>query len=65
MKRNWNNMIARYNIYFNATQKLGAAVNNLAEKQKDDFEKYLNVYPYGSTYGRSNEKSFQGDSKQT
>ncbi len=48
MKRNWNNMIARYNIYFNATQKLDAAVNNLAEKQKDDFEKYLNVYPYGS-----------------
>ncbi|MBT8326651.1 MAG: tetratricopeptide repeat protein, partial [Bacteroidia bacterium] len=48
MKRNWNNMIARYNIYFNATQKLDAAVNNLAEKQKDDFEKYLSVYPYGN-----------------
>ena len=39
LKRNWDNMIARYNIYFNATQKLESSVSKLADKQKDDFEK--------------------------
>jgi tetratricopeptide (TPR) repeat protein len=48
LKRNWDNMIARYNIYFNATQKLESSVSKLADKQKDDFEKYLKVYPYGT-----------------
>jgi TolA-binding protein len=48
VKRSWNNMIARYNIYFNAQQKLQASVKNLSEKQKDYFEDYLSVYPYGT-----------------
>ncbi|MEY2924380.1 MAG: hypothetical protein RLZZ337_928, partial [Bacteroidota bacterium] len=48
LKRNWDNIIARFNIYFNATQKLESSVNNLANKQKDDFEKFLKVYPYGT-----------------
>lgn len=48
LKRNWDNMIARFNIYFNATQKLQSGVNDLAKKQKDDFEKLLRVYPYGT-----------------
>ncbi len=41
-------MIARYNIYFNAQQKLQSAVNNLSAKQKDEFNEFLSVYPYGT-----------------
>ena len=43
LKRNWNNMIARFNIYFNATQKLDAAVDNLATKQADDFNETIDI----------------------
>ena len=32
-------MIARFNIYFNATQKMEVALDGLAKKQKDDFAK--------------------------
>ena len=39
LKKNWNNMIARFNIYFNATQKMDAALDGLAKKQKDNLEK--------------------------
>jgi TolA-binding protein len=48
LKRNWNNMVARFNIYFNATQKLDAAVDNLATKQLDDFNEVIAIYPYGT-----------------
>ena len=48
LKRGWDNMIARYNIYFNATTKFDAATSDLFEKHKDDFETFLEVYPYGS-----------------
>ncbi|MFY0644882.1 MAG: tetratricopeptide repeat protein [Bacteroidia bacterium] len=48
LKRGWDNMIARYNIYFNATTKFDAATANLFEGHKDDFETFLDVYPYGS-----------------
>lgn len=48
LKRNWNNMVARFNIYFNATQKLNAGVASLADKHKDDFNEVIDVYPYGN-----------------
>lgn len=48
LKRNWNDMIARFNIYFNATQKMDAALADLAKKQKDDFNEIIDVYPYGT-----------------
>lgn len=48
LKRNWNNMIARYNIYFNAQQKLDKAVRTIAQGHKDDFEKIIPIYPYGT-----------------
>jgi tetratricopeptide (TPR) repeat protein len=47
-KRNWNNMIARYNIYFNADQKMQAALADLALKQSDDFNTIIPIYPYGT-----------------
>ena len=48
LKRNWNNMVARFNIYFNATQKLDATVDDLATKQVDDFNEIIDIYPYGT-----------------
>lgn len=48
LKRSWGNMIARFNIYFNATQKMEVALDGLAKKQKDDFAKIIDVYPYGT-----------------
>ncbi len=49
VKKNWNNMIARFNIYFNADQKMNTALVDLASKQKDDFSDYISVYPYGTS----------------
>jgi len=48
IKTNWNNMIAHYNIYFNAEQKLESCVSNLAKKHQDDFNNVIDVFPYGS-----------------
>jgi TolA-binding protein len=48
LKRNWNDMIARFNIYFNATQKLLIAEDNLASKQKDNFNEVMDLFPYGA-----------------
>lgn len=47
LKRNWNNMIARFNIYFNATQRLQAAEASLSTKQKDNFNEIIDLFPYG------------------
>ena len=41
-------MIAHYNIYFNAEQKLESCVSNLAKKHKDDFNRVIDVFPYGT-----------------
>ena len=48
IKKSWNNMVAHYNSYFNAEQKLEACMSRLADKQKDDFNSIINVFPYGS-----------------
>ena len=47
LKRKWNDMIARYNIYFNAKQMFEKSTTDLFERQVDDFEDFLEVYPYG------------------
>lgn len=41
-------MIARFNIYFNATQKMESALNGLADKHVDAFDGFIDIYPYGS-----------------
>ena len=41
-------MVAHYNIYFNAQQKLESCISRLADKQKDDFNSIIDVFPYGS-----------------
>lgn len=62
LKRNWNNMIARFNIYFNAEQKLEASVAQLSEKQVDDFNEILPIYPYGS---EADAKALRGAMEET
>lgn len=62
LKRNWNNMIARFNIYFNATQKLERGMKTLADKQKDDFNETIDVYPYGT---EADAKSMKGAMEET
>lgn len=46
-RRNWNNMVSRYNVYFHAQKKLNESVEDLMAMHKDDFSKPIEVYPYG------------------
>lgn len=48
IKTSWNNMVAHYNIYFNAEQKLESCVSSLAKKHQDDFNSIIDVFPYGT-----------------
>ncbi len=48
VKKNWDNMIARFNIYFNADQKMQTALADLALKQKDEFLDFISIFPYGT-----------------
>lgn len=48
LKRAWNNTIARYNIYFNATQKLEKAKKSIAQNHLEDFSKILSIFQYGT-----------------
>lgn len=45
--RNYQNTIARYNVYYNGTEKLKEGVQTLALNHKDDYDKVLDVFPYG------------------
>ncbi len=45
--RNYQNTVARYNIYYNGTEKLKEGVQTLALNHKDDYNKVLDVFPYG------------------
>lgn len=48
LKKKWSNMIARYNIYFNANEKFNSEVESLADKHVDDFTEIIDVLPYGT-----------------
>lgn len=45
--RKYQNMIARYNVYYNGTEKLKEAKANLALNHKDNYDQVLDVFPYG------------------
>ncbi len=47
LKRAWNNMLARFNTYYNAEQILDDAIFQLEEAHKDDFTKVIPVFPEG------------------
>lgn len=46
--RNWQNMIARYNVYYNGTEKLKEAKATLALNHEDNYDQVLDVFPYGT-----------------
>ena len=46
LRRNWNNMVAHYNVYFHGQKMLNEAVEDLIVVHKDDFSKPIEVYPY-------------------
>ena len=46
MRRNWNNMIAHYNVYYHGEKLLNESIEDLANIHKDDFNKPIEVYPY-------------------
>lgn len=48
IKKSWNNMVAHFNIYFNAEQKLNASIERLADNHKDDFNRVIDIFPYGT-----------------
>lgn len=45
--RNYQNMVARYNVYYNGEVKLQEAIDNLALNHKDNYNEILDVFPYG------------------
>ncbi|MCC6722333.1 MAG: tetratricopeptide repeat protein [Bacteroidia bacterium] len=47
LRRNWNNMVSRYNVYFHAQKKLNETIEDLVLLHKDDFSKPIQVFPYG------------------
>ncbi len=55
LNRKYQNMVARYNVYFNGTQKLNETLLQLEKSHKDDFSKVLDVYPYGSEQDRKSQ----------
>ncbi|MGV3596373.1 MAG: tetratricopeptide repeat protein [Bacteroidota bacterium] len=45
--RKYQNMVSRYNIYYNGTEKLKEVQFNLALNHKDNYTEVLDVFPYG------------------
>lgn len=46
LRRNWTNMVARYNVYYHGQKILDETVQDLVLLHKDDFNKPIEVYPY-------------------
>ncbi|TNE82138.1 MAG: tetratricopeptide repeat protein [Bacteroidetes bacterium] len=57
MNRNYQNMVARFNVYFNGNERLDDAVKGLEKSHKDDYKQILEVYPYATEESR---KSLSG-----
>jgi tetratricopeptide (TPR) repeat protein len=45
--RNYQNTVARYNVYYNGTEKLKEVKLTLALNHKDNYDEVLDVFPYG------------------
>lgn len=45
--RKYQDMIARYNVYYNGTEKLKEAKATLALNHQDNYDQVLDVFPYG------------------
>ncbi len=47
INRKWHSMTGHFNIYFNGEQKLNDAISSLKAGHVNDFNKVLDVFPYG------------------
>ncbi len=57
VNRKYQNMVARFNVYFNGNERLDDAVAGLENSHKDDYKQILDVYPYSTEEAR---KSLSG-----
>lgn len=55
LNRNYQNMVARFNIYFNGNLKLEESKLALERGHADDFTKVLDVFPYGTESAKKNQ----------
>ncbi|MFM7022957.1 MAG: tetratricopeptide repeat protein [Flavobacteriales bacterium] len=46
--RFYHGLTTRYNVYFNANEKLKSAENTLVKTHSDDYDQLLEVFPYGT-----------------
>ena len=44
----YHGLTTRYNVYYNANEKLKSAEASLYKKHIDDYDQLLEIYPYGS-----------------
>jgi tetratricopeptide (TPR) repeat protein len=55
LNRKYQNMVARFNVYFNGTQKLDESVKALENGHTDNYKEILSVYPYGTEENRKSQ----------
>ncbi len=48
LNKKWHSLVGHYNIYFNGEQKLNDAITTLNAGHVNDFNKILDVFPYGT-----------------
>ena len=58
VSRNYNSLVAHYNIYYNGLESFNRGEKTLMKGQQSDFTKILSVFPYS---GKENEGRVKGD----
>ena len=48
LNKKWHSLVGHYNIYFNGEIKLKDAITTLKDGHVNDFNKILDVFPYGN-----------------
>lgn len=48
LNKKWHSLVGHYNIYFNGEQKLNDAITTLSAGHVNDFNKILDIFPYGT-----------------
>lgn len=48
LRRFYNNLVSRYNIYFNGSEAMQQGVLQLVNNHKDDFSGIISLFPYGT-----------------
>jgi hypothetical protein len=48
LNKKWHSLVGHYNIYFNGEEKLNEAITSLSSGHVNDFNKILDIFPYGT-----------------